>query len=283
MSTPEEPPKPRHLAIFSRHSKALYQNDARVLGSENPEGSVSLEDQITPDLSAEGQAMALEEAEKFFGNLNPATDSLFFVSSSQTRALETAAIYARVAKEKGFTVLQPKNVRSNFAKRIGSEDIRVLQNLSLRKENVLLNDIFTPNPAADRINWEGVHPEVREQWERARAIVLADDKGSWGANFYAHSKEAKKVLPKLADLEDLYEQEFKNLIKLTEFGLAKAEALHSGGSVKILAFGHENYLGFALNRYFDEHAIGNCEAVTLEQTEGGLVMERRGVQKEIEE
>ena len=34
-------------------------------------------------------------------------------------------------------------------------------------------------------------------------------------------------------------------------------------NIKIIAFGHKNYLAYALEKYFNNHTIKNCEAVSF--------------------
>src|SRR3989344_1243394 len=254
---------------YTRHSRAKYGSYARIAESENPQGSIHHEDQVTPDLPEAGVELAKVEAEKFFAELNPGTDELFFVSSGQTRALETAAIYRGVAKAKNFEILAPENVRGNLAREIGGGDIRLVRNLSLKPSNVLIDSIFNPDRTLPAINWDAVDLETRNRWEKAHKMIQDDDKGSWGANMFHHGAEVKKLFPEVDTAEELYESQFKNLLRLAEFGMKKAGESGREKNLKILAFGHESYMGHALQQYFENHEVKNCETVTFELDEQG--------------
>lgn len=279
---PEENPKERQDSVhFTRHSKAGYKTYAEILKSDDPTAPVDPENQVVPDLTEAGVEMAHEAAEKFFEGLNSKIDQLFFASSNEARALETANIYREVALAKGFTVVKPEHARGKLAEEIGGGDIRVVQALSLNVKNTLLSSVFNPEAHLGEVKLDALDVETREKFEQARAIINADDRGSWGENFYEHGEEIQKIFPEVESSRDLYETQFKNLLRLTEFGLKKVEESDPDKQVKILAFGHENYMGYALNTYFNEHEIKNCEMVTIEPVGGDLTIERRGEVKKL--
>lgn len=279
-----EPKKREDTVHFTRHSKASYSSYERIASSENPQAKIAKEDQVIPDITEAGVELAKKEAVKFLESLDPATDELFFVSSSQVRALETAAVYRDVAKAMGFDVLVPDNVRGEIATQIGGGDIRVVHNLALKPSNVLIDSIFNPDRTLPKINWDAVSPELKTKWEEAHKLIQEDDKGSWGANMFHHGAEIKKLFPEVDTAEELYENQFKNLLRLVEFGMKKAATTGREKHLKILAFGHENYISYALDKYFKEHEIKNCETVTFEpDASGGLSLRRQGAEATIEE
>lgn len=274
---------PRRDSVnFTRHSKAGYKTYAEILASDDPQGPVDVEKQVTPDLPEAGVALARESATRLFSEYNPEEDALFFVSSNEARALETANIYREVAHESGFEVIAPEHVRGQLAQQIGEGEIRVVKNLSLDIQNTLLSGIFNSPKALTKINWEAVDPELREKWERAKAIVDADDKGSFGPNFFHHSEAVQQIFPEIQTSRDVYETQFQNLLRLVRFALKKIDASSYPKNIKVLAFGHENYVGYALNKYFHDHAIGNCETLQITLEDEHLQMQRRGEKTVIE-
>ena len=265
-----------HSVHFTRHSKAGYKTYSKILKSDNPQQPVNVEDQVTPDLPEKGVEMARVAAEKFFETLDSSTDNLFFASSSEARALETANIYRQVAQERGFNILKPEHVRSELAEKIGEGDIRVVNGLSIKIANNLIGSVFNPDTHLGEVNFAAVDPETKEKWDRAREIINSDDKGSWGANFYHHSAAIKEIFPEIADAQDEYDTKFSKLVRLAKFSLDKAKESNVNGNVKVLAFGHESYIGYALNQYFSDNDIKNCETINIEPIEGQLSIERRG-------
>ena len=130
---------------FTRHSKAEYKTYRNIRSSDNPRQKMDYEDQITPDLSEEGVALAEQKAEAFFSQFNPDQDVLFFASSNEARALETANVYRQVAREKGFKILRPKTAGLALAEKIGGGEIKVVHNLSLNNKDILLQSLFNPD------------------------------------------------------------------------------------------------------------------------------------------
>jgi len=67
--------------------------------------------------------------------------------------------------------------------------------------------------------------------------------------------------------EELYNHEFKNLIRLLDFGenkIKEGEEDPSQGLIKILAFGQDNTVQHALNKYFKErYPLRNLEVISL--------------------
>lgn len=267
---------------FTRHSKAGYKTYAEILASKNPQAPFDPERQITPDITEQGAELARSEAEKLFDGMNSETDALFFASSNEARALDTANIYRQVAHEKGFEILTPEHTRSSVAATIGEGEIRTVKNLSLNNTNTLVSSVFNPKFLTGKENLAALDEETRQKWEEARVIIDADDKGSWGANFYHHSEEIKKIFPELKSAKNLYETNFKNLVRLADFGIKKAEESEHPKNIKILAFGHENYISYALNKYFGDHEIKNCETITVNVCDK-TSLERRGEKKVLDE
>ena len=255
--------KNNEKAYFTRHSKAKYETYIEALKSDDPQKAVEHEKQITPDLPERGVELAEQEAEEFLNNLDPEKDALFFVSSGEARALETANVYRRKARDRKFEIIKPEQTRSKLAEKIGKGEIRKLEALSINIDNVLLSSVFNPERQSGGINWKGVDKETRRKWDRAREIISRDDQGSWGANFFHHSEAIQKIFPEIKSAKDLYEKKFKSMIKLLRFGIKKIRESEHEKNIKILAFGHDSYLVHALNKYFEDHSIGNCETIEL--------------------
>lgn len=269
---------------FTRHSAAKYSTYAEINKSENPQAPVDVENQVTPDLSERGLELAREKAKELFDSFNPKEDEIFFVSSSEARALETAAIYREVAKQRGFEIVVPENVRGNYAEEVGQGDIRVVQALSLNIKNTLLSSVFNPDVYLKNVNLDALDKDTRKKWEKAREIINSDDYGSWGANFFHYSEEISKIFPEIKSTKDLYETQFKNLLRLVKFGIKKIKESGRGKNVRILAFGHENYIGYALNKYFEDNEIGNCETISIKSVgDENIMIERRGRIENIEQ
>ncbi len=265
---------------FIRHSKAAYRSGSAIVGSENPDRPIDPKEQVFPDLTEAGVELAQHEAEKLFGEMDPAADALFFASSDQARALETAQMYKNIAKGKGFVIIAPEHHRNPLAERMSEEEVRVVESLSLKPESSLWGSLFSPPTQLAPINWSGVDAAVRSAWEEARQVVLQDDKGNWGANFahYSDILRERGLLPnEQSTAHELFETQFQQLLRLARFGARKAKEGFGGKHIKILAFGHENYLAKAFKEYFGEEGIQNCEAVHVRvNADDSLEIERRG-------
>ncbi|OGK12803.1 MAG: hypothetical protein A2W80_10420 [Candidatus Riflebacteria bacterium GWC2_50_8] len=135
--------------------------------------------------------------------------------------------------------------------------------MSINSKNPLIDSLFNPVRMPSNTNWGAVDRETKDKWDAARAIVSSDDRGSWGSNFHAHSHEVKEIFPEIKTAEELYEGKFQNLMRLVKWADKKVRGSGLEKNVKILAFGHENYLVVALDRYFHEHNINNCETIRL--------------------
>lgn len=256
---------------YIRHSKAGYETYKKVVSSDNPEKPFDPETQITPDLTAEGRELALREAEKYFEHLDPKKDNLFFASSNEARAIETADIYRQVAHTKGFEVVKQEHSRSSYAENISEGEIRVLETLSLNSENLVMDFIFNPKAGRKAINWEMVDEETKRKFDQAAAIVEADDQGNFGANFIKHSQKVKELLPETSSALDLYQTSFKNMLRLLRW--AEKKSIQFGNqekNIKILAFGHENALVYPIKELFDEEGLSNCEVVSFSSTGGDV-------------
>jgi hypothetical protein len=236
-----------------------------------------IENQPVPDLTPEGVELAKQEAEKYFSRLDPATDALFFASSNLARAIETGKIYADIARAKGFEILKPDHVEPRksgrtLGQRIGGGDIKVVESLSFDIGNVLAQCVFSPESQLGKadLHWENVDTDFKSRWDQARAIIEADPRALWGDNFMAHSESVKALLPEIATAKELYEKDFAHLTRLAEFGLKKARESGIKKNVKILAFGHENYVGTFLEDVMREEGIKNCEVIRIVDTDEGL-------------
>jgi hypothetical protein len=270
---------PKNSIEFTRHSVSSYQSYVDKVASDNPLGKLDYDKQSVPDLPEKGIELARQSAEKFFETLDPSKDALFFASSNEARAVETANIYREIAHDKGFEVLKPENSRSVLSEQIADGEIRVVHNLGIRSAGVIDSVFQSPNKRVP-INWETIDPEIKKKFDEASKIIEADDKGSFGANLAAHSEEIKRFFPELATAKEQFDIQFSNLIRLIKFGFEKAKNDKEGKDIKILAFGHENYLMYALEHYFQEEGIKNCETIHIEPQDEGIKIVFRG--KEIE-
>lgn len=269
-----------------RHSVARYQKNKEIVESDEPErGFDPKEQDFLTDLTPEGVKFAEQEAEKFFEGLDPKKDALFFASSNLVRAMQTANIYRKIAKEKGFEIIRPEKPGTKLGEKIGEGDIRVIDTLSLGLKNMLVESIFFPDKdyleevVKDK---KFVSEETRKKWKKAREIIENDNKGSWGANHHYHSKKIKEIFPYLKTSEDLYEQKFKNLLRLIEFADKKIKEANLDKNIKVLGFGHENYFLHFLDKYFKEPAIGNCEVIGFRIEEDGIQATAKGESKKID-
>ena len=265
-----------HGVFFTRHSQAQYRTYQKIKLSDNPQAAVDYENQITPDLSEPGIALARERAGEFFARFDPEHDALFFASSNEARAIETADVYRRVAKEKGFEVIKPEHTRSTYADELGEGEIRVLQNLSLNIENTILAGVFNPDSQQNPKFTEKLDSETQEKYTKARAIINQHDYGNFGENFFHYSKEIQNIFPEIESSNDLFESQFQHLLRLAQFGINKSNTSGISKHIKILAFGHENYMSYALNKYFGDHEIKNCETIDIAITPEDTFLTRRG-------
>jgi len=265
---------------FVRHGKAQYKTYGDIVASDNPQQPFNPEEQVVADLTEKGVAEVEIEAIKFIGSLDPEKDVLFFVSSNESRAIQTANIYRGEAHKAGVDVIRPKKAGTKFAEEIGDGEIRTVKNLSLNSRNIILNKLFNSPKQPDDINWSAIDPETREKWDRARAIIVAGDKGSFGANFFAYSHELQDIFPEIKTSLEMYENNFQNLLKLIRFAIKKIEDSGISKKVHVMAFGHENYLLDFLAKRFQEEGIKNCEAINIKTKGDSISAEFRG--KEVE-
>jgi hypothetical protein len=261
--------------FFIRHSLSTYQNMRNVIQGQNPEGQIDYQNQVY-DVPPKGVELAEEKATEFLGQLDPEKDVIIFVSSNEARAIDTANVYRKLAKSMGFKMLHSYAGGCDYALVSGEGEIWVLDALCLNPKNVLLHSIYNSNPSkVFSIDWKIVREKTREAWNVARKIIESDDRGSWGANFAAHSKAVKEILksvnPNEMSVEDLDQNNFRYFIRLVS--TIRPNSCPNG---VIMAFGHENYVLVALEKYFKEHGIGNCEAMSFIVSNGVVTAKFRG-------
>ncbi len=275
----ENQKKRKFDATFTRHSVSSYKTGMKMITSEQPTQKFNPNEQITPDLPEKGMELAKQEAEKFFADFNPQEDALFFASSNQARAVETANIYRQIAHERGFEILKPEHARGKISDEIANGEIRIVHNLSIpeRDSHIVIESVFALPGARSPVKWDSVNdPDLKRRFDEASAIIEADNRGSFGANYLAHSDKVKEIFPEIKTAEELSEIQFKNLLKLLKFGHEKSQKEKPNKNVKILAFGHENYLLHALEKYFHEEGIKNCETIYLNVENDAVQAEFRG-------
>jgi len=257
--------QPGARIFFIRHSRATYASYSEKLASENPESALDLSAQL-PDLPEAGIELAKESAQKFLSKFDSSKAVLYFVSSTQARALETAKIYSDVALDNGFEIVSHQKEAPPYVRKFGGDYVRSLDSLSLHMENQVLASVFNPVTNSPDINWGQIDPQVKDTFEKARQIVLSDDKGSWGANFYAHADDVKVLMPEMETPTELYETQYAHLQRLASFAREKASAEKQ---TIVVAFGHENYMSKALEEETGRESIGNTEPVEFTES-GGL-------------
>jgi len=288
-NSPEEAPQEgtsQEDAFLIRHSKSVYETYAETEKSENPRAAFDPDSQVVPDLTEEGIKLAREKAEEFFDGLDPAKDKIFFVSSNEVRALQTANIYREVAEVRGFQIIKPEKSGSawtgagELSEQIGGGKIRTIENLSLNPKDTLVFNIFLPEKLLRPINWDNVDPEFRKKWEEAREIIRNNDRGSYGGNLHAHSEDLKKIFPEIETTKEMHKKQLRNLVRLMEWAEKKFDLKEN--RIKVIGFGHENYILQALDEYFHEKGINNCEAMGLTVEDGKAALSFRGKSAEVE-
>jgi len=251
---------------FIRHSNATYATYNKMVKSENPSTKFKPNEQIYPDLSHEGIEKAKESAQKFFKELNPENTELFFVSSNEARAIETAGIYLSEAFKNKFDVIKPENSRSKISDEHLEGYVRIINQLSNNYDQAIVSSLLYPEDTRRNINFENIKPAERILFERIKEIIDQDNKGSFSSNYLAYGSKIKEIIPEFETAEDLYDNNFKNLIRLFRF--AENKNSNTNKKIQILAFGHENQVLIALNKYFEENNINNCEVLNVESREG---------------
>lgn len=259
-----------------RHGKALYGMDWGIIQSDNPESKPEAKNQwFYSDLTPEGKRLVREEAIKFLDTLDKKTDALFFVSSDLVRAAETAKIFLDVARERHFDIITPRITENEDdeyltkAEEIGEGCIRKIDCLTLdHLENMLQEAIFNPDDFMKTMvqHPENISPETKDRWEKARAIVDADNKGNWGDNYFAHWEKIAQFFPDIKSPRAVYDTKFKQMIRLVRFADRKMKEKNPEKNVTVLGFSHENSFIYFLNKVFGE-SIKNCESVGFELVE----------------
>lgn len=269
-----------------RHQEAKYQLNKRVLDSEKPQDPVSADDQeFDSDLTEKGKREAKEEAILFFQQFDPVQDAFFFVSSNFVRSIETGKIYLETAEEKGFEIIFPENPSDQTVARVGEGKIRHIDALSLKIDDAVLDQLFDPKNdhlklAAER----GVHfdPDIVNRWNAIRKQIEADNKGTWSENWRHHSQAAKEMLPEIQTAKEMFDTQFKNLLKLMEFGRKKIEASKQEKKIRVLAFTHENLFTHWLAEEWNESGLRPGESVAFYfDTDNNLQANVRGNEKAV--
>lgn len=240
---------------FIRHSKSDYRTYTEGLKT-NPTGKYDSQNQLSPDLTEEGFQLAEQEAKKLLAKLDPEKDIIYFISSPEQRALDTANIYLNIAESMGFTIIESATEKD-------VDRVRAINTLGIKVPSFISIHVFNPKTLL-RINEEDLDDEAKARWQRAREIIDADDRGTWGANYDAHALAIKELFPEVETAEELYKKQFSKIIRLLHFANKKIEESSESKNIKVLGFGHENYVSYFLNKYFQEKDIKNCEAINFE-------------------
>ncbi len=304
------------LIGFMRHSIAGYAKAIegiinRPLQAVPISRSTYLEDY--KDLTPEGKELAERAAKKLLDGMDPENDVLYIASSPTERAVETAAIVLRLARERGFTIvdhgekgLRDQDQSSKVAAHSQIRTFPALASLDM-KIPAWIADLFTPRDIyahdlkaplseenIDRLfinNW-GVIGETEEgqltveqqnAWKRAKQIIINDDKGTWVSNLVHHApkiiKEFKDDFPELVDPIENSMKQLAVMTRMFRWGLDKFKSNpeNANKSLKVLVFGHEEYMA-ALEDIFGEggHNIENCEVTSLIPREDGAFTIKKG-------
>jgi phosphohistidine phosphatase SixA len=260
--------------ILGRHQESRYQLNETALKKENPREPIDADTQdFDSDLTEKGKIEARRQAEEFFdGNhFEPEKDAFFFASSNFVRAIETATIWRKVAEERGFEIIAPINPRDQTVARVGEGKVRHVDALSLRIEDALLDQLF--NAKKDYLT-EALERGVEfdsdfvDRWTRARKIVEEDNRNGWSDNWRAHSEEVKKILPEIQMPKELFDTQFKNIIRLLGFANKKIEAAAYGKHIRVVAISHENLFTHWLSEYWNEEGMKLGETISLYYPEG---------------
>lgn len=248
---------------FFRHGNADYKEYQKIKESENPQSPFDHENQDELDLTEKGKTLAKQEAETFFNSLDSKNIKLFFVSSNEARAIETASIFNEIAKNKGFNILKPENTRSKYSDTFANGDVRVIDTLSLNPKNVLVGVSMFNSGIQDGKYLDKLDQKTKNEWLFIRNLIDQNDKGSWAKNYQAYGEIAKKIFPEeVITVSELYNQKFKDILRLIKWATNKIQS--QGDNIKIIAFGHEDYLLEFLNQEFNEEGIKNCEMINFE-------------------
>lgn len=275
-----------------RHSISDYTLNNGIIASNNPEAAPDSNKQwFNSDLTPEGIVLAKESAVEFLNKLNPKTDALYFVSSDLVRAAETAKIFLDEARSRGFEIILPKEEKetdlkkyNNKAEEIGEGYIRKIDCLTLdHLENMLREFVFHPDDYMDKVkSLDNVSEETKAKWAEARKIIEADNQGTWGKNYAAHSEEIEKIFPNVKSAKTVYETKFKNMLRLIKFAQAKIEEQHPEKNIKVLAFSHENSFLYFLNKNFGE-SMKNCESIGFKVADDKILATAKGKTIEVKD
>lgn len=248
---------------FFRHGNANYKEYEKINDGENPQGSFDPKKQDELDLTEAGRELSQNKATEFFSELDPLKTKLFFVSSNEARAIETASIFKKIAEKKGFNIIKPENTRSDFVDKYTDGNIRVIDSLSINPQNILMAvSIFNSGKQDTSIFFDKLDEQTKENWTKVRNIIDQEDKGSWAKNYKEYGEMVKGFLPdQVKTTQDLYENNFKNIKKLIQWSAKKIE--ESNENIKVIGFGHEDYMLEFLNQEFKEEGIKNCEMINF--------------------
>lgn len=248
---------------FFRHGNANYKEYEKIREGKNPQESFNPQNQDELDLTEAGRELSQNKANIFFNELDPHKTKLFFVSSNEARAIETASIFKKIAEEKGFNILTPENTRSDFVDKYTDGNIRVIDSLSINPQNILMAvSIFNTGKQDTTSFFDKLDEQTKEKWIKVRNIIDQNDKGSWAKNYKEYGEMVKGFLPdQVKTTQDLYENNFKNIKRLIQWSAKKIEQSHE--NIKVIGFGHEDYMLEFLNQEFEEEGIKNCEMINF--------------------
>jgi hypothetical protein len=277
----------RFSADYFRHSESGYKTYKDKLKSDSPNTPLDPEKQYVEDLTPRGIKIAREAATKYFEGLNPEKDRLYFVSSNEARALGTAKVYKEEAEKRGFVIIDMPEGRKkdDIAYRVTGGKVRTSKKLSVNPQNLVLDNIFMPADKRFEVNEKALTPDFLEKYNRAKAIVDADNKGSYGANLVAYSEKLREIFPEIKTAEQAEKEKLQSLIHTFGKYAKRHEEQGSEEDIKVLAFGHQDQMVGFLNREFGNADLKNCEAVSFDfdSAEKKVGVTYKGRRKTLEE
>ncbi len=279
----------KHALVFMRHSKAEYK---RLLDKlfNHPMEPVPLLDPREydkyPDLTKEGITLAEKKAKELLDKMNPDKDILYIATSPAERAVNTAAILEKIAKERGFNVISQNKQALIFGNKersirifpaLSSADMKIpaylidlFSDASIYSKEEIESD-FAPFFKEGEAWGDEIPEEQQKAWIKAKKTILADDKGNFGANFLYHGprivKEFGKYFPELENPVEESQKLLAVILKMFKWGIERFQKKYgSDKNLKIIAVGHEELM-FALKNLLNSESQGidYCEAIPFEE------------------
>jgi len=242
--------------FFVRHADASYQHYKNILSGDAPQAWFASRQQPDTDLTPTWIERASSQAKSFFDTHRDSLQAwltsedkqteFVFVSSNEVRAVQTANIYKNVWESLWFAV---------------AETI-IHKKLWLNFDSVILYSVFNPtnSPVVWTINRDALDDDFLALYDKARSVILADDRWSFGSNFYAHAEEVQKYFASISTSKQLDIHQLKKLLVQA----SSLDKTYKDEWKKVVCFGHENYCLEYLGALDWKPHIWNSEVVSLQ-------------------